>query len=536
MRLTRKRRRRILLLALSLPSLLAAGWVAAWLAFSGVVERRLEALLERRFAADVSFGSLSYLPPFWVVASDGVLASDHGGERIEWIRAPSLRARPDRIPGTGRLAIEKLILVEPRLAVVRDERGMHHAAQLWRRAERKRRGSLPLRRIRASDVSVEYRILGSTSRAAEPLVVSGLDLWLDAGIERERTYDFVLDGGRDALRVASRGLLEVDDRAIRVDALDASLRSSSPNGGEGERLLPIRVRGAAGRVDLPKRRWRVDRARVSFGREERVVLDDVRATATVATGSVDVPDLAVRAFGGELRSRIVVDLGAPARSASWRGALDATDLELERLATAFARRRAGGVTGEMSGRAELAGRVAPGDFLASLRGSGELRASGGRFYEIPLVAELLDAIQVGKQAATVSSASAELRLEDRVVHVDNAALGSPTIGMQGHGEVGFDGRVDADLIIVPLGDLEAKLAASDVPVIGDAIAAIAGALEKILVGASELVYEFRVTGTLAEPEVTPVPVPVLTRSAATIFGRMVRRGWDGDVLSDDESG
>src|SRR5690606_4789355 len=47
-------------LVLALFVLLAVVWVGVWLVASPLVERRIEALLERRFAADVSFGSFSF--------------------------------------------------------------------------------------------------------------------------------------------------------------------------------------------------------------------------------------------------------------------------------------------------------------------------------------------------------------------------------------------------------------------------------------------------------------------------------------------
>ncbi|MEW6272884.1 MAG: AsmA-like C-terminal region-containing protein [Thermodesulfobacteriota bacterium] len=530
----RRHRKRLpwgLLLVLALPVVLAAAWVAAWLALSPVLERRLEALLERRFAADVAFGSFSFLPPYWVVAHDGVRASERDGERVEWIRAPTLRARLSRVPGTGPLEIEKLSFVAPRLAVLRSERGVHHAAHLWRPSERRRRGRLPLRRIRASDLAIEYSSeSGARGGAVEPFVLSDLQLELYADPEGGRAYDYELEGG-DRLRLESTGNLELDGRVIRVDALDAALGVGARDGAADGSGVPVEVKDARGRIELRARRCRVDAATVSVGRERPIVLEGVRGAGSLQDGAIDVPELAFRVFAGDVRAPLRVRLGDVP---GWQGEVDARALDLAAIAARFARRTDRGITGELSGRADLAGDLAPGTMLASLRGDGEMRASGERFYEIPVIAELLEAMQVGKEAATVSSASAELRVAERRVHLDNAALGSPTIGMQGHGEVGFDGRLDVDMILVPLGDVQAKLESSDVPLVGDVIAAIAGALETLFAGASELVYEFRVTGTVADPEVTPVPVPVLTRTAATIFGRMVQRGWDADVLHDDE--
>jgi len=67
-------------------------------------------------------------------------------------------------------------------------------------------------------------------------------------------------------------------------------------------------------------------------------------------------------------------------------------------------------------------------------------------------------------------------------------------------------------------------------VVGDALASLAGKVQSLFGKASALVYQFRISGTVEDPKLVAVPVPVLTNTAAAVFGRMVTVGWDGDVL------
>lgn len=543
-------------LVLALFVLLAVVWVGVWLVASPLVERRIEALLERRFAADVSFGSFSFLPPFWVVADDVVLASQPGGEgaegpagaraervserideRVEWIRIPSLRVRLSWLPGGWPPEVALLSVSAPRLTVLRDDEELLHAAQLWVESAQ-RRARLPLRRIVARDATIEIRSAADAARESAPLVLDGFDLEMEADEGGARAYGWRLEGG-ERVRVDGTGVFDLDEDVVQVDALRASLvlgadgvtaqATSKEHDGAGG--MPVAIDDAKGRIELEARRLRIDSAKLSFGNEPQIVLSDLQATATLADERIDVPDLAFRVFGGDVKAPLHVRLADVPR---WQGDVELSALDLSALAAHVGTARDDRIAGTLSGRADLEGTLAPDALLSSLRGRGEVRARGERFYVIPLIGELLEAMRLGSEAVTVSSASAELHVADRTVFLDNVALGSPAIGMQGHGKVGFDGRVDVDVILVPLGDVREKVAGSGLPVIGDAVAAVAGTLQRLFAGVSELVYEFHVTGTLGDPQVTPVPVPALTRNASTVFERMVRRGWDADVLSIDE--
>ena len=97
--------------------------------------------------------------------------------------------------------------------------------------------------------------------------------------------------------------------------------------------------------------------------------------------------------------------------------------------------------------------------------------------------------------------------------------------MQGSGAIGLDKQLDLNIVAAPLGDWRDKLKQTHVPIVSDVAGEVAGALQKVVNGAtSHLLYEFRITGTTGQPSVATVPVPALTDSAATLFGGMLREG------------
>ena len=105
----------------------------------------------------------------------------------------------------------------------------------------------------------------------------------------------------------------------------------------------------------------------------------------------------------------------------------------------------------------------------------------------------------------------------------SAAVSSPALGVQGSGTIGRDKRLDLDVVAAPLGDWRDKLKQTNVPLLNDVAGEVAGAVQKLVnTATSQLLYEFRITGTTSHPQVTPVPVPALSDAVALLFGRMMR--------------
>jgi hypothetical protein len=148
------------------------------------------------------------------------------------------------------------------------------------------------------------------------------------------------------------------------------------------------------------------------------------------------------------------------------------------------------------------------------------------------VAKLLAQSHFASQAATLTNAAVVFRLDEHTIHLDNAVLGSASIGVQGQGDVGLDGSLALRMVVVPLGNWQADVKRSNLPLVGNALAQAAGTLQSWLGKASKLVYQFDVGGTVEDPQLSAVPVPALTRSAAAALGHLATAGWQGDVFGD----
>jgi hypothetical protein len=103
--------------------------------------------------------------------------------------------------------------------------------------------------------------------------------------------------------------------------------------------------------------------------------------------------------------------------------------------------------------------------------------------------------------------------------------------VEGSGTIGFDKRLDLNIVAAPLGDWRDKLKATHVPVVSDVAGEVAGALQTLVNTATRgLLYEFRITGTAAHPDFATVPVPALTDTAAALFGGMLGEQKEGGLL------
>ena len=134
---------------------------------------------------------------------------------------------------------------------------------------------------------------------------------------------------------------------------------------------------------------------------------------------------------------------------------------------------------------------------------------------------------------TVGEAAGVFDIAEGALVLRNAAVSSPALGVVGSGTIGLTGekRLDLRIIAAPLGDWRDKVRQTNVPILSDVAGEVFGAVQHLVNSAtSALLYEFRVTGTVADRKVAAVPVPVLTEPAAVLFGRMLRGDKDHQLL------
>jgi len=126
-------------------------------------------------------------------------------------------------------------------------------------------------------------------------------------------------------------------------------------------------------------------------------------------------------------------------------------------------------------------------------------------------------------------AAGVLHVQNDKVTLENGAINSPLLGLQGHGTVGFDKSLDFTIAVAPLGDWRDRMVQSGMPLVGDVV----GGVQQVLNAAQgALVSQFKITGTFGNPQEEVIPVPVVTQPVAFLFGQMARQDKSPDLLGE----
>ena len=236
------------------------------------------------------------------------------------------------------------------------------------------------------------------------------------------------------------------------------------------------------------------------------------------------------AFGGKLavRGNLV-----PRMPVTYDGELRAQEADLALLSSAFGWRKSDGspsMTGRSVVKLRFNGQVpkkGEGDAFASLAGRGRVRVRDGNFWSLATLDGITKQIKFAHDALTAGEAAAVFEIKDGKVEIQRAAINSSALGVQGSGVLDISGddrwQMDLRVVAAPLGDWRRKLRSTGIPLISRLAGDAAGALQKLVNSAtSQLLYEFRVKGEAGKPQITTVPAPILTDSAANLFGLMMR--------------
>jgi hypothetical protein len=167
------------------------------------------------------------------------------------------------------------------------------------------------------------------------------------------------------------------------------------------------------------------------------------------------------------------------------------------------------ISGELSADINYSGQGSDESALDALKADGALQISRGDLFHIPLLEGIVQ--RMGKDnAATVGDAAATFTLADRVIHLNDAAVGSPAVGVHGAGTVGLDDRLDLNLVATPLSDWERTLRREDDNAVANIAANVAGAVQRKMNQVTEqYLYRIHVTGTTDEPKIDVIAAPAL---------------------------
>jgi hypothetical protein len=286
----------------------------------------------------------------------------------------------------------------------------------------------------------------------------------------------------------------------------------------------------------PKHRWDVlvtsDGGGAFAVTDRRLPLTSIRGAARVTRERIEIQRFLANTFDGALAAAGTID---PRRPVSYRGEVSVENVDLQQ----FVERLRGATTVETQPTFTATGRLGGSVSLESLGGSvemlgarGEIVVHDGVLWEVPVVSHVVGQTKVARDALRTAEAGVIFEVRDGVVHVRHAALASRALGLQGWGTIDLrdgdgdgdrDRALDLDVVAAPLGDWEQHLKKTKIPLVSDAIGAVAGAMQKVLnTATSTLLYEFRVTGPISKPQLAAVPTPVLTEAAAVVFGGMLQ--------------
>ncbi len=256
----------------------------------------------------------------------------------------------------------------------------------------------------------------------------------------------------------------------------------------------------------------------------RITLSKIRGDATLTPAGVEIHGVEAEVLGGKLRANGSFKTTPGDAPDTYAGDLTVSDLDLAKLTAQLSDAP---TTKPASGRAYVestfSGHLQGSDAdanLKALQANGQYEILGGSLYQFPVLRHVTQQIKGLKQATTLGDAAATFEISGGDLKLTRVAVNSTVLGLQGYGTVNLlDGKINGDVVAAPLADWQEKFNQMRIPLIGD----IAGGVQKMLNTATgSLLYAFRVTGTLKDVKVAAVPAPVLTDTAATVFGHMLK--------------
>jgi hypothetical protein len=205
--------------------------------------------------------------------------------------------------------------------------------------------------------------------------------------------------------------------------------------------------------------------------------------------TVNITNLQAAFYGGPLDSDIFVDF-SPDTNANLRLMARVTDADLHALMSDLSS-PTNRLEGIFSGNLTIT-RANTGDWN-SWQGFGSAQLRDGYLWDIPLFgifSPVLDAMMPGVGNSRVSGGGANFSITNSVINTDDMEIRSPAMRLAYRGTIDFGGRVNARVEARPL---------RDAWVIGPVVSLVFSPLTKL--------FEYKVTGTLKEPEKVPLYVP-----------------------------
>lgn len=158
--------------------------------------------------------------------------------------------------------------------------------------------------------------------------------------------------------------------------------------------------------------------------------------------------------------------------------------------------------------------------------AGEFEVHQGDFWQIPVMKAIADSAQV-RSAMTVSEAAGTYRISRGAVHLGHAAVSAPALGVDGSGDVRFDGRMNLSVIATVGGNWGEKIDLGDNGVASGILNKVQNSLNA---ATRQALYDVRIEGTPARPIVKTIPSPFLSKQATNFLGFLQSQSKPGGLL------
>jgi hypothetical protein len=145
----------------------------------------------------------------------------------------------------------------------------------------------------------------------------------------------------------------------------------------------------------------------------------------------------------------------------------------------------------------------------SLRAEGQIEIYGGNLWDIPALKKITSSSKLAADALAIGQAAALFRVANSDIELQNAAINSPTLGVQGYGTIGFNGYLNIYAIAVLLSDVRDKVNGTGLDFLGDALNTVAHALNS----ATKDLYQYHVYGPASNPESKAEVIPALQKNS-----------------------
>jgi hypothetical protein len=179
-------------------------------------------------------------------------------------------------------------------------------------------------------------------------------------------------------------------------------------------------------------------------------------------------------------------------------------------------------------RIQLAGTIPPADhpIYEDIGGQGEFEIRGGDFWRIPLMKRIADSVMI-RQAITVGDAAGQFHIGQGKIHFDRALATSPVLGVEGPGDLSFDGQLDFKLVADVGGDWGSHVGNLGNGMVADVLNKAEKSVEN---AARQALYEVDVTGPATDPKANAIAAPFLTREVGKLLNGAKESQGKGGLL------